>query len=75
MNDNQLSPNNPDWCYAFMCAVARSVDETWTSFPEASARRIIQLAQESEEARELFETLVGDDLESIMWNADNMAEE
>ena len=75
MGNNRLSPNNPDWCYAFMCAIAKSVDETWTNFPEASARRIIQLAQESEEAKELFVDLVGADLSDIMWNADNMAEE
>lgn len=75
MGNNQLSPNNPDWCYAFMCAIAKSVDETWTDFPEASARRIIQLAQESEEAKELFILLVGFDLGDIMLNADNMVEQ
>ena len=75
MDNHQLSPNNPDWCYAFMRAIAGSVDETWTNFPEASARRIIQLAQESEEAKELFVLLVGADLGDIMWNADNAVEE
>ena len=75
MDNHQLSPNNPDWCYAFMCAIAGSVDETWTNFPEASARRIIQLAQESEEAKELFVLLVGADLGDIMWNADNAVEQ
>jgi len=70
MPDMKSRLSNPDWCYCFMNAIAKAVDETWTDVPEVSAQTIIHLAQESEPAGALFVELVGYFLEGIIAKAD-----
>lgn len=70
MPDMKSRLSNPDWCYCFMNAIAKAVDETWTHIPEVTAHTIINLAQESEPAGALFGELVGYYLEDIIAKAD-----